>query len=227
MSEMTSAQSRDRDDARLQEVADAMSTGTVLVDTQGKVVWLDPAARRRINGGLTGLVLPVPRPQAGAVDCFAMPMEITVDGETLRICVLQQAGEDKSGSEMIAIIESLMADGSSWFASVVERLKAMRQGPSEPPPTPPTAALDALSNREREVLGLICEGLSDLHMSEQLGLSENTVRNHIASLYRKIGVNRRTAAIIWARERGITGRAAAVNRHRHHNGNGRGGSPAY
>ena len=43
-------------------------------------------------------------------------------------------------------------------------------------------------------------------MSDLLGLSENTVRNHIASLYRKIGVNRRTAAVIWARERGITSR---------------------
>ncbi len=38
-----------------------------------------------------------------------------------------------------------------------------------------------------------------------MGLSQNTVRNHIASLYRKIGVNRRGAAIIWARERGVTG----------------------
>jgi hypothetical protein len=41
-------------------------------------------------------------------------------------------------------------------------------------------------------------------MSVLLKLSQNTVRNHIASLYRKIGVNRRSAAIIWARERAIT-----------------------
>jgi DNA-binding NarL/FixJ family response regulator len=37
-------------------------------------------------------------------------------------------------------------------------------------------------------------------MGTMLSLSQNTVRNHIASLYRKIGVNRRSAAIIWARE---------------------------
>jgi hypothetical protein len=41
-------------------------------------------------------------------------------------------------------------------------------------------------------------------MSKMLKLSQNTVRNHVASLYRKIGVNRRSAAIIWARERAIT-----------------------
>ena len=43
-------------------------------------------------------------------------------------------------------------------------------------------------------------------MSESLKLSHNTIRNHLASLYRKIGVNRRAAAIIWTRERGITGK---------------------
>jgi DNA-binding CsgD family transcriptional regulator len=42
-------------------------------------------------------------------------------------------------------------------------------------------------------------------MSEALRLSRNTIRNHVSSLYRKIGVNRRSAAVIWARERGITG----------------------
>jgi hypothetical protein len=40
-------------------------------------------------------------------------------------------------------------------------------------------------------------------MSDLLRLSPNTVRNHIASLYRKIGVNRRSAAILWAQEHGI------------------------
>jgi DNA-binding CsgD family transcriptional regulator len=43
-------------------------------------------------------------------------------------------------------------------------------------------------------------------MSESLKLSHNTIRNHLASLYRRIGVNRRPAAVIWTRERGITGK---------------------
>jgi hypothetical protein len=41
------------------------------------------------------------------------------------------------------------------------------------------------------------------------------VRNHIASLYRKIGVNRRSGAILWVRERGITGDALRSRRRRH------------
>jgi hypothetical protein len=86
------------------------------------------------------------------------------------------------------------------------------------------------------VLGLICEGKSDVQMAGLLGLSENTVRNHIAALYRKIGVNRRTAAVIWARERGITGGDSlgtgypvrrAGNGHGNGHGNGNGGTLPY
>jgi DNA-binding NarL/FixJ family response regulator len=105
-----------------------------------------------------------------------------------------------------------MADGASWFTrTVIEKLKALRQTKQ----TPACASdLEMLSDREREVLGLICEGRSGVQMSTMLGLSQNTVRNHIAGLYRKIGVNRRTAAIIWARERGITAEEALRMRRR-------------
>jgi hypothetical protein len=51
-------------------------------------------------------------------------------------------------------------------------------------------------------------------MSVRLHLSQNTIRNHVASLYRKIGVNRRSAAILWARERGITSEVLMGTRRR-------------
>jgi DNA-binding CsgD family transcriptional regulator len=79
---------------------------------------------------------------------------------------------------------------------------------------PQTSDLEVLTDRERDVLALICEGHSDAQMGAVLKLSQNTVRNHIASLYRKIGVNRRSAAIIWARERGITPHDALETRRR-------------
>jgi DNA-binding CsgD family transcriptional regulator len=72
-------------------------------------------------------------------------------------------------------------------------------------------ALRQSDGSERDVLGLICQGQTDLDMSESLKLSHNTIRSP-ASLYRKIGVNRRAAAIIWARERGITGKDAIKSR---------------
>ena len=40
-------------------------------------------------------------------------------------------------------------------------------------------------------------------IAARLGLSRNTVRNHVARLYAKIGVNRRSGAVVWGRERGM------------------------
>jgi DNA-binding NarL/FixJ family response regulator len=62
-----------------------------------------------------------------------------------------------------------------------------------------------LTSREREVLSLLCQGLDDDGIAKHLRLSRNTVRNHVATIYSKIGVHRRSAAIVWARDRGITG----------------------
>jgi Bacterial regulatory proteins, luxR family len=49
------------------------------------------------------------------------------------------------------------------------------------------------------------EALGDADIAQTLGLSRNTVRNHVAALYRKIGVRNRAALVVWARERGFTG----------------------
>jgi hypothetical protein len=48
---------------------------------------------------------------------------------------------------------------------------------------------------------------------QTLHLSKNTIRNHVNSFNGKIGVNRRAAAVMWARELGFTGAAAGKNHH--------------
>ena len=65
-----------------------------------------------------------------------------------------------------------------------------------------------LTGRERDVLGLLAEGLADKEIAQQLGVSPNTVRNHVVALYSKIDVHSRGEAIVWARERGFAGRPA-------------------
>ena len=62
-----------------------------------------------------------------------------------------------------------------------------------------------LTPRGREILGLVCSGLNDAAIAEQLGLSRTTVRNHVNDLYRRTGTHRRAALVVWARERGIAG----------------------
>jgi DNA-binding NarL/FixJ family response regulator len=60
-----------------------------------------------------------------------------------------------------------------------------------------------LSAREREVLGLIAEGLANRDIAERLSLSEKTVRNHINSIFAKLDVKTRAQAIVLARDAGF------------------------
>lgn len=55
-----------------------------------------------------------------------------------------------------------------------------------------------LSPRESEVLALICQGLSNQEIADRAYISVNSVKTHIRSAYRKIGVERRTQALLWA-----------------------------
>jgi pimeloyl-ACP methyl ester carboxylesterase/DNA-binding CsgD family transcriptional regulator len=60
-----------------------------------------------------------------------------------------------------------------------------------------------LTEREREVLRLIAQGLSNERIAEQLVLSPKTVRNHITSIFSKLQVSSRAQAIVLARDRGL------------------------
>jgi pimeloyl-ACP methyl ester carboxylesterase/DNA-binding CsgD family transcriptional regulator len=65
------------------------------------------------------------------------------------------------------------------------------------------SAFAALSPREREVLGLIAEGLANAEIAGRLGISDKTVRNHVSNLFDKLGVWTRAQAIVFARDRGF------------------------
>jgi NarL family two-component system response regulator LiaR len=60
-----------------------------------------------------------------------------------------------------------------------------------------------LSARESEVLALIAQGLSNQEIADRAFLSINSVKTYIRSAYRKIGVERRTQAVIWATQNGF------------------------
>jgi len=61
----------------------------------------------------------------------------------------------------------------------------------------------ALSVRERQVLALITEGLSNTEIAERLTISEKTVRNHTSNVFDKLGVWSRAQAIVFARDHGF------------------------
>jgi len=186
-----------------QSIIAALSNGLIFVRSDGEIAWMDEKTRRRVNGGLQNLDLPIRKSDGYAIDSFVTATTVTINGERMTVCVIQEMNDQKEfGSDLLAAIEAVMTDTSR---AIVDKLKAWRQAA---PLRAHVSDLDLLTDRERQVLGLICEGRSDAEMSRMLNLSPNTVRNHVASLFRKIGVNRRSAAIIWARERAITARDA-------------------
>jgi len=60
-----------------------------------------------------------------------------------------------------------------------------------------------LTPREAEVVALITRGLSNQEIAERSHISMNTIKSYVRSAYRKMGVQRRTQAVIWALENGF------------------------
>lgn len=175
-------------------------------------LWSDKAEQQRLEralksaGSIRNADLQLRATDDTLFECLVSADRVTINDEECVLFVMQDITDRKrSRDELIAAIETVMAD-TSWFSrTVVEKLAALRQSSRT---RVVGGAIDDLTEREREVLGLMCQGQSDAEMSDTLRLSQNTVRNHVSSVYRKIGVNRRSAAVIWARERGITGSEA-------------------
>ena len=69
--------------------------------------------------------------------------------------------------------------------------------------TPQEPAFAELTRREREVLELIASGMSNQAIAAKLGLSANTISNHISSIFGKLQVSSRAEAIVRARSAGL------------------------
>ncbi|SPF02675.1 response regulator [Streptomyces sp. MA5143a] len=100
------------------------------------------------------------------------------------------------GSDLVSAVRTVAAGQSLLDPSATARLMArLRQGP-EPEPEPD--ALPGLTRREREILALIGEGLTNRQIGQRLYLAEKTVKNHISRLLAKLGVERRVQAAVIA-----------------------------
>lgn len=68
---------------------------------------------------------------------------------------------------------------------------------------PDAALLESLSQREREVLTLMAEGLSNQQIAERLGIGEKTVKTHVSNVLGKLDVSDRTQAAVYAWKSGM------------------------
>lgn len=107
--------------------------------------------------------------------------------------------KDTPVGELLAVIQRVHAGESVVQQSIALRLIAEfadRQ-------TPKTPAYEPLSERERAVLRLLAEGLSNRAIAAQLVLAEGTIKNHVSTILDKLHAANRTHAVRVAREQGL------------------------
>ena len=99
--------------------------------------------------------------------------------------------KDAAPDEVLSAVRSAAAGGSPLDPRAARvLLDARRNGPG------PKGG--QLTDREREVLRLVAEGLANKQIARRLGIAERTVKAHLTSVFQAIGVTDRTQAALWA-----------------------------
>jgi DNA-binding NarL/FixJ family response regulator len=84
-------------------------------------------------------------------------------------------------------------------------------GSISPPMRTPVPAIVQLTARERDVLGLLAQGLRNAEIAKRLFLTDSTVKHYVANLFDKIGVTNRVEAVVMAYESGFIAPNARAN----------------
>ncbi|MFF9125082.1 response regulator [Streptomyces sp. NPDC014889] len=100
------------------------------------------------------------------------------------------------GSDLVSAVRTVASGQSLLDPSATTKLMARLRGGQQAEEAPD--ALPGLTDREREILGLIGEGLTNRQIGQRLYLAEKTVKNHISRLLAKLGVERRIQAAVIA-----------------------------
>lgn len=133
----------------------------------------------------------VPHLRELAPACHILLLTAYNDGQTLHAAVASGADglllKTAPPDQALQAIRQVMA-GQLIFPSAVRRWLA-----TPPPPSP----FQSLSEREREVLSLVAQGLSNTEVAHRLFISENTVKFHLQSIYRSLNITNRTEATNW------------------------------
>ncbi|OIH94025.1 MULTISPECIES: response regulator transcription factor [unclassified Curtobacterium] len=154
------------------------------------------------------VVMDLSMPGAGGVDATArlraaMPavrvLVLTTFSDDHRVRAALAAGatgyllKDAAPDDVVAAVRAAARDETPIDPRVARALlpgaAATDRGPDLPP-------------RERDVLVRIARGLSNRQIATELGIAERTVKVHVGSLFRRIGVADRTSAALWARDHG-------------------------
>jgi DNA-binding NarL/FixJ family response regulator len=110
--------------------------------------------------------------------------------------------KDSSAEDLIAAVKAV-ASGAAWFDPAVAPRILDHYRRNVAPAGRQAARLELLSEREREVLRLMARGATNGEIATTLYVAEATVKTHIGSIFGKLGVRDRAAAIVFAYDHGV------------------------
>jgi len=102
-------------------------------------------------------------------------------------------------ADIVRAVHAVAAGGAMFGPAVAQRMLEFFAHAQ----TRPAAVFPQLTERERDVLDLVAQGLTNGQIARRLSISEKTVRNHVSNIFTKLAVADRTQAVIRAREGGL------------------------
>ena len=146
--------------------------------------------------------------QLRALDDPLEVLVLTTFGEDEVLWGAMEAGasgfvlKDSSAEDLIAAVRAV-AGGAAWFDSGVAPRLLDRYRRVVAPAARDAAKLGELTDREHEVLRLMARGATNAEIASALFVAEATVKTHIGSIFGKLGVRDRAAAIVFAYDHGV------------------------
>jgi DNA-binding NarL/FixJ family response regulator len=180
------------DGAQALELAQRRQPDVVLMDVRMPVLDGVEATRRLVESGSESRVL--------ILTTFDLDEYVY---EALRAGASGFLIKDVQPAQLVDAIR-VVARGEALLAPTVTRRLLDRFAPALPAsPGEPPHELSSLTERELEVLGLLAGGLSNAELAERLFLSETTVKTHVSSILRKLGLRDRVQAVVVAYQAGL------------------------
>jgi DNA-binding NarL/FixJ family response regulator len=163
-----------------------------------------------------------------ALDGIAATAELRSLDEPLDVLVLTTFGEDEvlwaaieagaagfilkdsTAEDLIAAVHAV-AGGAAWFDPAVAPRLLERYRRVVAPAARDAARLDLLTDREHDVLRLMARGATNAEIGATLFVAEATVKTHVGSIFTKLGVRDRAAAIVFAYDHGVVAPGVTLN----------------
>jgi DNA-binding NarL/FixJ family response regulator len=154
------------------------------------------------------------------LDGIAATVQLRAANDPLEVLVLTTFGEDEvlwgaieagaagfvlkdsSAEDLIAAVRAV-AGGAAWFDPAVAPRLLERYRQVVAPAAREAARIELLTEREHDVLRLMARGATNAEIAAALNVAEATVKTHVGSIFAKLGVRDRAAAIVFAYDHGV------------------------